>query len=90
MAQNFENAFLRTQPSVSAADREFYIRMKDRLFKARAVSTVARAAEEAREGVEEGTSHGGKRRGRRRDGDGGECNGGEGNGGEGNDGRECS
>lgn len=36
MAENFHNAFLRTQPSVSAADREFYISMKDRLCKARA------------------------------------------------------
>ncbi len=36
MAQNFENAFLRTQPSVSAKDRAFYISMKDRLCKARA------------------------------------------------------
>lgn len=36
MAQNFENAFLRTKPSVSAVDREFYLNMKDRLCKARA------------------------------------------------------
>ncbi|CAB1101477.1 unnamed protein product [Ectocarpus sp. CCAP 1310/34] len=36
MATNFNNAFLRTQPSVSAADRAFYVSMKDRLCKARA------------------------------------------------------
>ena len=39
MAQNFDNAFLRTQPSVSAADRAFYVSMKDRLCKARAHSS---------------------------------------------------
>ncbi|CAM9655034.1 unnamed protein product, partial [Sphacelaria rigidula] len=36
MAQNFDNAFLRTKPSVSAQDRQFYVNMKDRLCKARA------------------------------------------------------
>ncbi|CAN0247079.1 unnamed protein product [Ectocarpus sp. 12 AP-2014] len=36
MATNFNNAFLRTQPSVSATDRSFYVSMKDRLCKARA------------------------------------------------------
>ncbi|CAN0218710.1 unnamed protein product [Ectocarpus sp. 8 AP-2014] len=36
MATNFDNAFLRTQPSVSATDRAFYVSMKDRLCKARA------------------------------------------------------
>lgn len=41
MAQNFDNAFLRTQPSVSAADRDFYVSMKDRLCKARAHSSEA-------------------------------------------------
>lgn len=39
MAQNFDNAFLRTQPSVSTADRAFYVSMKDRLCKARAHSS---------------------------------------------------
>eukprot|EP00752_Nemacystus_decipiens_P002788 g2604.t1 len=39
MAQNFDNAFLRTQPSVSATDRAFYVSMKDRLCKARAHSS---------------------------------------------------
>lgn len=39
MAQNFNNAFLRTQPSVSATDRAFYLSMKDRLCKARAHSS---------------------------------------------------
>lgn len=39
MAQNFDNAFLRTQPSVSATDRAFYVTMKDRLCKARAHSS---------------------------------------------------
>ncbi|CAM9898885.1 unnamed protein product [Ectocarpus sp. 4 AP-2014] len=36
MASNFDNAFLRTHPSVSATDRAFYVSMKDRLCKARA------------------------------------------------------
>ncbi|CAM9904646.1 unnamed protein product [Ectocarpus fasciculatus] len=36
MANNFDNAFFRTQPSVSATDRAFYVSMKDRLCKARA------------------------------------------------------
>lgn len=39
MAENFNNAFHRTQPSVSANDRAFYISMKDRLCKARAHSS---------------------------------------------------
>ncbi|CAN0471531.1 unnamed protein product [Ascophyllum nodosum] len=38
-AENFENAFLRTQPSVSAVDRDFYVSMKDRLGNARAHSS---------------------------------------------------
>ncbi|CAM9463918.1 unnamed protein product [Pylaiella littoralis] len=41
MAKNFDNAFLRTQPSVSATDRAFYLLMKDRLCKARAHSSEA-------------------------------------------------
>lgn len=41
MAENFDNAFLRTQPSVSATDRAFYVSMKDRLCKARAHSSEA-------------------------------------------------
>lgn len=41
IAANFENAFLRTQPSVSVADRKFYVSMKDRLCKARAHSSAA-------------------------------------------------
>lgn len=44
MAQNFDNAFLRTQPSVSAPDRAFYLSMKDRLCKARAHSSEASEA----------------------------------------------
>ena len=41
VAENFDNAFLRTKPSVSAPDRAFYVSMKDRLCKARAHSTAA-------------------------------------------------
>ncbi|CAN0444338.1 unnamed protein product [Ascophyllum nodosum] len=40
--ENFENAFLRTQPSVSAVDRDFYVSMKDRLGNARAHSSSKR------------------------------------------------
>lgn len=39
--KNFENAFLRTKPSVAVADRKFYTSMKDRLRRARAHSSEA-------------------------------------------------
>lgn len=45
MAENFDNAFLRTQPSVSAPDRAFYMSMKDRLCEARAHSSQTPAEE---------------------------------------------
>ncbi|CAN0421019.1 unnamed protein product [Ascophyllum nodosum] len=35
-AENFKNAFLRTQPSVSTVDGALYVSMKDRLGNARA------------------------------------------------------
>lgn len=38
-AKNFENAFLRTKPSVAVADRKFYTSMKGRLRRARAHSS---------------------------------------------------
>ncbi|CAN0408050.1 unnamed protein product [Ascophyllum nodosum] len=40
--ENFENAFLRTQPSVSAVDGAFYVSMKDRLGNARTHSSSKR------------------------------------------------
>eukprot|EP00903_Cladosiphon_okamuranus_P010657 g10075.t1 len=68
MAKNFENAFLRTQPSVSTTDRAFYNSMKDRLCKARAHPSSSKgpssgdidlaAAAEARASADDGGQSG--------------------------------
>lgn len=67
MAQNFDNAFLRTQPSVSATDRAFYVSMKGRLCKVRAHSSEGpppsgdndHAAAAAARALEDGSGGGG-------------------------------